>query len=508
MRWTLHSWRVAIAIFVAGFALLLRATPAQAEDDFQWAYRFGNSQDSEVAAASVNNEGDIFVAGIFRGNVDFDPGPGVRLLIGGAAEAGFIAKYSPAGNLIWARSLTGSDNIHISDIVVDDTDHIGVVGSFRGEADLDPGPARFLTTSKGLDDIFLLHLLPDGSFDWAWTGGHLLTDGGVAIAAGPDSDLYIAGEFEIALSIETDSASAGLRNEGEDDVFVARFDSTGGLVWARAFGGKDDDGPTDIALDAAGNVYVVGAFEDKMDSDPSEATHNLHSYGNSDIFVVIFSANGDWLWSTHMGSVAQERNARVLIDTDGSFYVAGEFDGRADFNEDDQGGTITNVGRVDVFLARYGPRRDFPWVIGIGGSRTDSLAGIAQDAFGSVYVLGTYESLVDFDPGPGQALLTGSGRDDIFLASYTRQGALRRVHGMVNPLDDLPGDIAVDPNDNVIFAGAFRGTLDLGFDLAVSTGEPEHVLNVFLARYARDTWTPLPLRAYFPWVTRDDGASR
>ena len=508
MTLTLHSWRVAIAIVVAGFALLLRATPAQAEDDFQWVYSYGNNQDSSVAAVTVTKEGDILVAGTFRGNVDFDPGSGVRLLIGGAAEAGFIVKYDPAGNLIWARALTGSDNIRISDIVVDDTNHIGVVGSFRGEADLNPGPDHFLVTSKGLDDIFLLRLLPDGGFDWAWAGGHLLTDGGIAIAAGSDSDLYIAGEFEIALSIETESASAGLRNEGEDDVFVARFDSTGGLVWARAFGGKDDDGPTDIALDAAGNVYIVGAFEAKMDTDPSEATHNLHSYGNSDIFVVIFSANGDWLWSTHMGSVAQERNARILIDADGSFYVAGEFDGRADFNGDDKGGTITNVGRLDVFLARYGPRRDYQWVIGIGGSRTDSLAGIDQDAFGSVYVLGTYESLVDFDPGPGQVLLNGTGRDDIFLASYTRQGALRRVRGMVNPQKDFPADIAIDPNDNVIFAGAYRETLDLGFGLTVSTGQSEFVLNVFLARYNRNTWTPLPLRAYFPWVARDGEASR
>jgi hypothetical protein len=351
-----------------------------------------------------------------------------------------------------------------------------------------------------------VRLLPDGSFDWAWTGGHLLTDGGIAIAADSNSGLYITGDFEIALSIETDSASAGLRNRGEDDVFVARFDSAGGLVWARAFGGKDDDAPSDIAVDAAGNVYIVGSFEDRMDLDPAEDhSFNLHSYGRTDIFVTIFSADGDWLWSTQLGGVAEEKNARVLIEADGSFYVAGEFDGRANFNRTGEGGILNTRGKLDVFLTRYSPGRNFQWVIGMGGSRTDSLAGIAQDAFGSIYLLGTFESQVDFDPGPGQAILNGSGLDDIFLASYTRQGTFRRVRGMYNTQDDLPGDVALDQSSNVIFTGGFRGTLDLGSNLILNTGQPIHIYNIFLARYARNTWTPLPLRAHFPRIIHDEG---
>jgi hypothetical protein len=503
---TLYRWRSALMVLILGFAFLWSPTAAHAQDDSQWAYRLGNGLESQATAVSYSNAGEVFVAGVFRGNMDFDPGPGEQVLNGGSVDSGYIAKYGPAGNLIWAQLLKGNDHIRIHDIVVDGMNQIGVVGSFRGEADLDPGPELFRADSKGSDDIFLLRLLPDGTLDWAWTGGSTDSDAGIAVATDSRFGLYITGSFEGTMFVESDSPSYEMESAGGDDVFAARFNNAGRLFWVRAFGGSDDDEPTDIALDAANNVYLVGTFNGKADLDPTWTSIDLQSYGNSDIFVTILSVVGNWIWSTQLGGTGRDGNARVLAEPDGTYYVSGEFQGSGDFDRIGDGGTINSRGERDVFLTRYTPQHNFEWVFGIGSGRTDSIAGIDQDGFGSIYLLGSFEETVDFDPGPGQTLLTSSGSDDVFVAKYTRQGELRQVRNLVNPQDDAPSALAIDHNSNVIIAGEFRSTLDLGDGLTVSTGQPENVYNVFLARYARDTWTPLPLRAYLPGVVRDDNA--
>jgi hypothetical protein len=107
---------------------------------------------------------------------------------------------------------------------------------------------------------------------------------------------------------------------------------------------------------------------------------------------------------------------------------------------------------------------------------------------------------MDVEPGDAATELISSGAADIFLAKYTQQGQLYQAQGMVNPLDDVARAIAVNSHSNVLIAGEFRGTIDLGSGLHLSTGQPDEVYSSFVAHYARDTWTPLPERAYLPGV--------
>jgi hypothetical protein len=150
----LRDWTIALASIAAGFALLWSVSTAHAQADPQWIHRLGTDQDATITAMSVGPTGDVVVAGLFRGTVDFDPGPGEMLLSAGANETSFLVRYSSAGNLIWAYKFQGTDDVRINDVVVDDIQYIGVAGSFKGEVDLDPGPGSFYRISEGGDDIW------------------------------------------------------------------------------------------------------------------------------------------------------------------------------------------------------------------------------------------------------------------------------------------------------------------------------------------------------------------
>lgn len=505
---SLYSWRktlaaLALTLCAVSFAFLVNTPTVHAQAESQFVYNLASSQDIEVTSMSLSAYGEIFIAGVFHGTVDFDPGAGETLLSSGPSDTSFIAKYDPAGTLVWAYRLVGPGDVRINDIVVDSMAQVGVVGSFEDTVDLDPGPGVHQVTSKGGHDIFLLRLLPDGNLQWAWADGAGDDDMGFAVTTDSRSALYITGKFEGKIFFQSGSSPTyEWRSVGGTDVFAMRFNNAGTLSWVRVFGGEEDDSGTDLGLDGADNVFVVGTFAGEADLDPLWTSTEARSRGRDDIFVSVLTVLGESRWQTHMGSQGSESNAQILVEPDSSFYVSGQFEREGDFDLLGSGGLVTSNGGQDIFVARFGaaPARTFQWAYGFGGTANDTLAGLVQDGFRNLYILGTYAGTVDFDPSAGTSELTSSGAADIFLGKYSQQGELRRIQGMTNPQDDRARALAISVNNNVLLAGEFSGTLDLSSGLSTSTGQGEGVYQAFVAQYARDTWTPLPLRAYLPGI--------
>jgi hypothetical protein len=403
--------------------------------------------------------------------------------------------------LLWAYRLVGSGDVRIRDVVIDPMSQVGVVGSFEGSADLDPGDGVFQVESKGGHDIFLLRLLADGNLQWGWAGGADDNDIGYAIATDELSRLYITGEFEGTIRFQSgESPTYEQTSVGGTDIFFLRFNNGGTLAWARTMGGPEDDAGSDIAVDARRNVYVVGTFADEADLDPLWTATEIRSHGRDDIFLTMVPEVGNFSWQTYFGGAGDEGNARLLVEPDGSLYVAGEFSQSANFNVRGDNGRLDSRGLNDIFVVRLAANRDFQWAFNLGSTQNDRLAGIAQDGFKSLYVLGAFGDTLDLEPGSGETLLVSSGAADIFLAKYTQQGQLLRGQNMVNTQEDRARDLAVDSSGNVIIGGEYSGSIEFAPDFSLSTGQPDGAYSAFVTHFARDTWTPLPSRAYLPGI--------
>lgn len=490
-----------VATVVAVGGLIARPSVAHAQEA-QWVNNFASGQEIVVNATDVSLNNEVFVAGIFHGTVDFDFGPGEKLLSSGGSDTAFIAKYDALGNLVWAYRLAGSGDVVINDIVVDSMFQVGVVGSFEGTVDLDPGEGTFYATSKGRHDIFLLRLLTDGNLQWAWTAGDGEDDMGFAIETDSRSGLYIAGKYEGRIFFQAgESPSYEWRSVGGSDAFAARFNNAGTLDWVRVWGGDEDDLASDLDLAANNKVVVVGTFAAVADLDPLWTATESRSRGRDDIFITIMSGAGVSLWQWQMGGTGNERNAKVFVEEDGSFYVSGEFENRGYFNMLDENVVVDSRGQHDIFVARFGPGvRAFQWAYGMGGANSDTLAALAQDIFGNLYVLGTFSGSANFGLAAIGDEVTSSGGTDIFLAQYTHDGQLRRVQNMINAQDDRASTLRINYLGNVLVGGEYRGTIDLGSGLSASTGRDDNLPNAFVAQYARDVWTPLPGRSYLPGI--------
>ena len=135
----------------------------------------------------------------------------------------------------------------------------------------------------------------------------------------------------------------------DDDVFVIRLDATGGLKWARSFNGAGALRAWDLAVDAAGNISIVGSFEG--DATIAGESHSVFNAGYSDGYVVKLAPDGSTHWVRVYGQWWNDALFGVDVDGDGHAYVAGSFDDAVVLDAT----TVPAEGYVDAFVVNLGP---------------------------------------------------------------------------------------------------------------------------------------------------------
>ena len=184
----------------AGYVLSLNS-----QGNFRWVSVFQGPVSSKSWATEValDSIGNIVVGGIYRGQVDFNPGRGITRLTSGGFESGgaYVTKLNSKGGLVWARSLdssgslSGSTGVNVSGLAIGVDNSIFVTGFFDGTTDFDPGTSNVLRTTAGLSDGYLLNLTSAGNFGWVETFGGTLGDAVTGVSVDPSGTIHLAGSF-------------------------------------------------------------------------------------------------------------------------------------------------------------------------------------------------------------------------------------------------------------------------------------------------------------------------
>jgi hypothetical protein len=310
--------------------------------------------------------------------------------------------------------------------------------------------------------VFLTSAIFAQRFDWAKQYGINSTFTGLSIVSDPQGNIYFTGSFSGSGDQDPSPATFTLGSNGSGDVFVAKLDPSGNLVWARSFGAARADVGTAIRLDAAGNVYVAGNFRDIVDFDPGPGTYTLQSpvyqsIWDSDAFLVKFDNAGNFVWA---GSITGERDEVITGMTilNNKIYVSGVFGGVADFDmKMATTHTLSGAEWAQGFVATYDLNGDLGWVSMINGdSRAEA---ISLDAAGNIYATGTFSATTDFDPSSGTSNLTSAGGLDIFVWKLNSSGALVWARSMGGTNHDYVTTLVADMS-GVYVSGYFQGTAD------------------------------------------------
>ncbi|MGH1337158.1 MAG: T9SS type A sorting domain-containing protein [Aureispira sp.] len=234
------------------------------------------------------------------------------------------------------------------------------------------------------------------------------------------------------------------------------------LDWVKSTGGTATDDAGAISTDAAGNIYTIGRFNGTVDFDPSTATFNLSTNGSRDVFIQKLSSTGSFIWAKKIEGVGGDRIYAITTDASNNLYLTGQFRGTVDFDLGAGVSTLTSTGVDDIFILKLDANGDLIWAKNMGQVGSNNGDAIDVDASGNVYVVGSFQGTVDFDPGAGVSNLTAiSGDYDNFFLKLDVNGNFVWAKRMGNASRDVIKTIKVDASGNLHTTGYFLGTLDL-----------------------------------------------
>ncbi len=463
---------------------LLTAAPTLAQPTaptWQWAKAGGSADFDALTAIAVDATGNTYVTGVVSDVAQFDA---QTLPTYGRGDM-FVAKYDPAGAVLWVRGGGSSNDDGGYSIAVDAVGNCYVSGSINGEAIFE----GTLVGEANRTSAFVVSYTPAGALRWVQVSGGTAREVGQGLAVDAAGNVYCTGFFEgdalFGAIVLTNADPAGITPDG----FVVSYNSLGALRWARSFGGAAAELPAVIGLDAADNYYVDGIF----DGNARIGAFLLTAAGSADGFVARFNAAGQAVWAQRYGGAGGNVEATGLaVSPGGECYVVGESDAPVlDFGSISLANPAGAQGGFAGYAVRYDAAGTPRWGRNVISTDNAGTFGVALRG-AELHLAGGFVGTATFDDDAAPVTLTTAAAADLFVARYdTAAGALHtvtRVSGGASADDLLISfAIAVDGAGGSHIGGYFGGlngtsTVQFGSQPALtSRGESDVVVAVLSA---------------------------
>jgi hypothetical protein len=366
-----------------------------------WSKRFKSDSPQVDNAIVVDAAGDVLIAGDFYGELDFGNGP---FATKGGSDI-FVAKFGPAGNLLWTRQFGDSTNQYLGGIAVDALGDVAIVGTFEGAIHFDN---QLSITSLGSvvgepTDAFVAKLASGSGFGvWAKRfGDDMAAQGANSVAIGGAGHIAVAGAFSGTINFGADNLST----PNESAIYLARFDKDGGLDWAQSF--DTYPGIYDLRTDSAGSI-VLALMQDGGSSVDLGKGPLAPLGGGFDIVIGKFAATGAPQWSIRAGGSDSDIFPRVAMGSEDRTFVALMSYGTVDFGN----GPTFSAGGPDVVLAELDAAGAPVWSKRVGDDAPQGPCVTAAGPKGEILLACSVNGTINF----GDAPLTTKGGGDVAVA--------------------------------------------------------------------------------------------
>ncbi|MEX0966298.1 MAG: T9SS type A sorting domain-containing protein [Bacteroidia bacterium] len=388
----------------------------------------------------------------------------------------------------WAIGLgdAGNTNEKSYCIANDHSGNIFITGKFESTVSFGTTTPVDPLISVGMNDVFLIKYDSVGNHIWSQSLGGKFDDEGLAIAIDNADNIYVTGSFQDTAYFDYPYNSISMVASTGSDVFVAKYDSSGNLIWASSIIGTGEDVGKSIVIGNDGYVYLSGYFSDSLIFVNNGIPSGLSSAGGKDFFIAKYDTSGNSIWAKGIGGQGNDLSYSMIYGSNGYLYLTGVFEDTADFNPGIATANLISSGNTDIFLAKYDTAGNYTWAKKMGGSGADSSHSITFYGESYIYMTGGFGGTSDFDPSGASALLTSWGNQNMFFAKYDTAGNYffaERI-GSISSLStiSLTGlSIASDDIGSYYITGRSSGKVD--FDPAPLTSHMFGSGRTFLAKY-------------------------
>ncbi len=473
----------------------------------QYGAPFGPEAHGEDIVADAN--GNIYVIGYFSGTLSFTNS--LTLASTGGSNDIFIAKYNTFGNVLWAKNIGSSSADKGYGIAIDNQGNIVVTGNIFGAIYFGNGVWSF-DFSPNSSDYFIAKLDNSGNALWVRRSASSETASarGKRISVDYTGQIWSVGSFREEVTLENITLTATPAQSGKVyDMFVAKHDASGNLLWAKNFGGSESEWFADITCDQQGNAYTTGTFYGNIALDNVTLTSSSQAG-----FIAKINSAGNTVWAKKIGGNSYTEAGGVGVDASDNCYVAGSVNGK-------------------IFVNKYIPNGNLDWTKEAKKHYTSNggevfANDISTDNDGNSYVAGMFHGdLISFEnfnlsgshgDQPGYAIQQGLvaklSATDLFFPPEIDPGVweewplpplpdpVSRLKAFPNPSDDIVTLHFQNPGRNIGYLGIynqrgvrvhlqeFRGDLEQRFSLGrfgtghyygiVIAGEEKHIQTIII----------------------------
>jgi hypothetical protein len=387
------------------------AYPLIIDPTIEWSTYLGGSIGTAGQGIAVDGQGNVYVTG-GTASPDFPLQEPLQAELGGGFGDAFITKYSHDGQTLIYSTYFGGDRADDGrDIAVDTEGNVYIVG----DSTLNVDPSENPCFPALCVDVFVAKLNAQGNalvYTTLLAGESVDRAGGIAVDAAGNA--YVTGAttsrdfptrnaFQPALN--TTNCAGGFC----DDAFLTKLNAQGGVVYSTYLGGSDTDAAQAVAVDAHGNVILVGTVQ--SEDFPVKQAVQPGLGGNvcgtpefpqncPDVFITKFRADGQALvFSTYLGGANIDVGTGVALDGTGNVYLAGytqsdDFPTRSALQPTYNGGDCDSSPEgvlpcLDAFVTKLTPDGyALVYSTYFGGQGNDAALDLAVDRSSNVYLTG------------------------------------------------------------------------------------------------------------------------
>lgn len=369
------------------------------------------------------------------------------------------------GQTIWANRMGVDRDEVVYRLATDALGAIYLGGFYRAAIDLGGGELPITNNTR---DLLVAKLTEDGEHVWSvglHGDTHLQPQ---SIAVTPDGTAVV-----LVANVNGDvvAGATTIPSNGDNDILITKLTGDGTIDWVRRFGDDQEQVPTGVAFDDAGNIIVTGYFDGEIDFGGAEP---LTSAGfNRDAFVAKLDPAGDEVWSRVYNGPLDQIPRDVAVTSTGRILVTGRISGRVDFG----GGELVAAGTSsDIFLLALDPDGEHLYSRVWGGEGNDEAWAVAGDSGDNALITGRFESEVRF----GASLLDAIGAGAIVVAKVDEAGDDVWAQRIGGASEQGGTDLAIDSRDRVVVTGYYEG--DVGFGEATLPPSGLREPNILVAK--------------------------
>lgn len=384
----------------------------------------------------------------------------------------------------FSNSVGGQQFDQTMGVTLDVNGNIITTGYFAATADFNSSStADSLVTSTGSNDIFVLKNDSAGNFLWAFCIGGTLDEfnytSPITDAAG---NIYLCGVYSDTVDFDPSPVSEyKLVSIGQYDGFIAKYNTSGGFVWAKSFGGLYNDDVYHLSNANNGDILFAASYNDSADLNPDTASITMYySNGNTDIFFGRISSAGNIIWIKTMGGTDYDHPNSISENYLGEIILQGGFTTSFDADPGTATHNITGT-NAPGFIAKYTQTGNYVWAHGY-----NSLSPFSSisDAAGNIYSCGYINDNTDLDPGPDTNKVFVIGSFDAYLAKYDINGNYIRAFGIGSTSFDIAFGINFINNNQIIVGGYFYNSVDFNPSPSITNALTSYGMgDIFIAQY-------------------------